>query len=251
MKTLFLLLVLFLTGVAANASELFLRVNTGGSFYAQIMDQTQYNNSNIFKFFNLPVGIVNLRVLNQQSNMPIYNGQVQLNANERVVAEIDNMGNFTVVQKTRIQEINWYTSIENGNGNYGNYGNGGYGNYGNGNYGGNYPNHGNYGGHHPNHDNHGGNYNYGAMNFQQFMPIFKKESFDSGKLELAKNYVATNRLNAQQIAEITRNFSFDSNRLAFAKYAYPYCIDKNNYFQLKPAFQFSSSYDDLVDSIGF
>jgi hypothetical protein len=40
-------------------------------------------------------------------------------------------------------------------------------------------------------------------------------------------------------------FSFESSRLEFAKFAYKYTWDINNYFLLNDAFDFESSIDEL------
>jgi hypothetical protein len=43
--------------------------------------------------------------------------------------------------------------------------------------------------------------------------------------------------------------SFDSNRLDLAKYAYPFTIDRQNYFLLQDAFSFQSNFRALMSSI--
>lgn len=128
----------------------------------------------------------------------------------------------------------------------GNYGGNQGGNYG-GNQGGNYG--GNQGG------NHGGNQggNHGGPNlcmptndFNTALNSIRSDNFESGKLNKAKQIVSRNRMCTAQIIQIVRLFSFESNKLEFAKYAYQYCNDKNNYFQVTDAFSFQSSKDDLL-----
>lgn len=166
-----------------------------------------------------------------------------------------------------------------GFGNYGNYwGNGGRkytfnnipddchpnnnGNFpGNGNYGNN--NHGsNYGNNNHGNNNHGNNNSgYGnpqggvispCMNQNEFntaLNSIRSDSFESGKLNKAKQIVSRNRMCTAQIIQIVRLFSFESNKLEFAKYAYQYCTDKNNYYQVTDAFSFQSSKDELLKFI--
>ena len=75
--------------------------------------------------------------------------------------------------------------------------------------------------------------------------IISNESFDSKRLTIAKQIVVDNVVSARQIAGICRLFSFESNRLEFAKFAYPSCVDKNNYFLLNEVFTFDSSKKEL------
>ena len=83
--------------------------------------------------------------------------------------------------------------------------------------------------------------------FNEFLKFLDDQSFDSNKLTEANTYTSKSNLSAQQIKSIAQKFSYDSNRLEFAKAAYSTCRDKANYFVLKSAFQFSSSYSDLEE----
>lgn len=77
----------------------------------------------------------------------------------------------------------------------------------------------------------------------------KSQSFDSERLKIAKNTVKQQKLTSEQIYEITKLFSFESSRLDFAKYAYDFTVDKQNYNVVQQAFQFSSSVSELQDYI--
>ena len=77
--------------------------------------------------------------------------------------------------------------------------------------------------------------------FEDVRTALTNESFDNTRLALAKQIASTNPLSAAQVAEICKLFSFESNRLEFAKYAYPYCVDKNKYFLVNAAFSYDSS----------
>lgn len=70
-------------------------------------------------------------------------------------------------------------------------------------------------------------------------------SFDDTRLSTAKQIVSANCMSAAQIASMISVFSFESSRLDFAKYAYPFCVDKNNYYKINNAFTFESSRSEL------
>lgn len=81
--------------------------------------------------------------------------------------------------------------------------------------------------------------------FEAIRSTLASESFDSTRLGTAKQIVSSNPLSAAQITEICKLFSFESNRLEFAKYAYPYCVDKNMYFLVNTSFSYDSSKREL------
>ena len=91
------------------------------------------------------------------------------------------------------------------------------------------------------------------MNDSEFASVLssiQSKSFDNGKLEVAKQVASTRIFTAAHIREICRLFSFENNRLDFAKYAYAQCFDKNNYFVVNDAFEFSTSTNALNSFIG-
>lgn len=214
MKTIFTLLALTFLSLSSFASELFIRVNKAGTFYAMVGLQTHYNNSNTFRFFDLPQGFNEIKIYYNNTSDLIYTGSINLDYNQRVVCEIDASGNLNVIQRQTVVIQNWYTSTVQSN----------YGNFDNQNF---------------------GNNNTGNSGYAEFIKLLKEESFDSGKLDRGKKYVSKTTLSAAQIAEIAALFSFDSNRLDWAKYAYQYCFDKQNYFLLKSSFSFSTNYSEL------
>lgn len=91
-----------------------------------------------------------------------------------------------------------------------------------------------------------------AMDAEDFEVAFRfiaKETFDSKRLDLAKQIVRDNWMSAKQIASICELFTFDSNRLEFAKYAYRSCVNKGMYFILDETFTYRSSRDELHEFI--
>ncbi|MDR2970628.1 MAG: DUF4476 domain-containing protein, partial [Bacteroidales bacterium] len=71
------------------------------------------------------------------------------------------------------------------------------------------------------------------------------ESFESGKLQFAKNMTMSAPICVEQIMQICRVFDFESTKLEYAKFAYPYCSDKNAYYLVSSVFDFQSSKDEL------
>lgn len=65
--------------------------------------------------------------------------------------------------------------------------------------------------------------------------------FDSSRLKVAEHAIAHNHVSSQQVLELMHMFTFESNRLSLAQFAYPYTVDKNNFFIVHNAFSFSSS----------
>lgn len=77
-----------------------------------------------------------------------------------------------------------------------------------------------------------------------------KESFASTKVKICKEIVSNKRcFKASQVKEIIRLFSFESDRLEIAKYAYDFTADKENYFVVHDALEFSDSKEALTDYI--
>jgi hypothetical protein len=72
-------------------------------------------------------------------------------------------------------------------------------------------------------------------------------AFDNTKMGTAKQILAAKKcFTVAQIKEILALFSFEDAKLEIAKYAYDYCSDKSNYYQVNDIFVFSSNKDDLT-----
>ncbi|MCX6306345.1 MAG: DUF4476 domain-containing protein [Bacteroidetes bacterium] len=84
-----------------------------------------------------------------------------------------------------------------------------------------------------------------SHSFDQAVESISSKSFESSKLTIAKQIVGSNCLRCQQVKEVMKLFTFESNRLDFAKFAYKYTWDVNNYFVLNDAFEFESSIEEL------
>ena len=88
-----------------------------------------------------------------------------------------------------------------------------------------------------------------AEQMQAVMDALNGQSFDDKKLEIAKLCVTIGYFCTADMAQMATVFSFDDKRLEFLKYAYPYCLDKENYPTLRESFSFKSNFDALLDYI--
>jgi hypothetical protein len=100
------------------------------------------------------------------------------------------------------------------------------------------------GGHHHGHGHH---HNYptpmSSVEFSQAMSQMDRESFDDGKLRIAKGIINGNYLLSQQVKVLVEEFSFKDNQEELALYAYPKTYDQNKYYMVYEAFTFDSSKD--------
>lgn len=85
--------------------------------------------------------------------------------------------------------------------------------------------------------------------FEGALALLSKESYDDTRLAKAKQIVANNPMTVDQISQICRLFKFEDNKLEFAKFAYPYCVEKNKYFMLNDVFSFDGSKRELNEYI--
>jgi hypothetical protein len=84
-----------------------------------------------------------------------------------------------------------------------------------------------------------------SANFEEAKRTVAKNGFDETRLSTAKQIASSNCLNTNQIASLLKIFSFEESKLDFAKYAYDYCTDRNNYFKVSNSFSFESSKTEL------
>lgn len=71
------------------------------------------------------------------------------------------------------------------------------------------------------------------------------KSFESTKLEIAKQVLGQRCMTSGQVTEIMSCFDFESTKLDFAKFAYGRTYDLGNYYMVNDAFTFESSINDL------
>lgn len=93
---------------------------------------------------------------------------------------------------------------------------------------------------------------YTAINnadFQDMKKSVSSKSFSETKLNTAKQATKNNCLSALQVKEMMQLFNFEGDRLEYAKFAYDYTVDKNNYYKVNDAFTFESSMSELDEYI--
>jgi Domain of unknown function (DUF4476) len=89
----------------------------------------------------------------------------------------------------------------------------------------------------------------GASDFNSAVGSIKAKTFEDSKLTLAKQITSRNCLDATQVKMVTDLMPFESSKLEYAKYAYDYCWEKNNYFKVNDAFEFESTIEELDEYI--
>ena len=77
----------------------------------------------------------------------------------------------------------------------------------------------------------------------------KAMSFDSDRLSLGKTIVAATPMKASQIARLAEAIDFSNSQVDFLKYAYSYCVDKENYYRTVDVLTFSSDKKKVLDYI--
>ena len=88
-----------------------------------------------------------------------------------------------------------------------------------------------------------------AASFGKAKQTIESKGFDDTRLSTAKQVAKANCLSTDQIQEIMKIFGFEESRLEFAKYAYDFCFDKNNYYNVSQGFSFDSSTEELNEYI--
>lgn len=71
------------------------------------------------------------------------------------------------------------------------------------------------------------------------------KTFEDSQMKMAKQIFNSNCLTSEQVKEIMMIFTFEDGKLEFAKYAYGYTYDPNNYWKVNDAFEFESSIEEL------
>ncbi len=77
----------------------------------------------------------------------------------------------------------------------------------------------------------------------------KAMSFDSDRLALGKTIVAATPMKASQISRLAAAIDFSNSQVEFLKYAYHYCVDKENYYRTVDVLTFSSDKKKVLDYI--
>lgn len=84
-----------------------------------------------------------------------------------------------------------------------------------------------------------------SSSFASAKSNIESKSFEDSKLTVAKQMTKANCLTAAQIRDIMKLFSFEETKLDYAKYAYDFCYNQGDYYEVNDAFTFESSIDEL------
>jgi hypothetical protein len=81
--------------------------------------------------------------------------------------------------------------------------------------------------------------------FSKAKDNISSNSFEDSKMTVAKQVTKANCPTAGQIVEIMGLFSFEENKIEYAKFAYDFCYNQGDYYEVNAAFTFESSIEEL------
>lgn len=84
-----------------------------------------------------------------------------------------------------------------------------------------------------------------ASSFGNMKKSVESKPFSDTRMSTAKVATKNSCLSVDQVKEICKLFSMDEDKLTYAKYAYDYCVEKANYYQVSEVFAFSSTTDEF------
>lgn len=237
MKTLFFSLALSLSVMISKANHNFSQLNLkffDNSNFTLVFDHQKFHApSSSFNLNNLTPGNHRVKIFkksygyNQPHHQMVFNGFIAIPAGTQVFAMIDYYNQLNIVSQTPLYASNNY----------------GYDNCSDDNYDGYY-----------------NNYNAGYcapvapvcmsnQAFNQLMNTISNTTFDSNKLQIANQAISMSGITSSQVLSLMNLLTFESNKLSLAESAYPYTIDKQNYFMVNNGFTFSSSISTLNNYI--
>lgn len=94
---------------------------------------------------------------------------------------------------------------------------------------------------------------YGGNNYNPNYPVIsppdvaalvqalQRRSFDSSRLDFAKQALSQTAIRADDFRQILRTFDFDASRAELATFGYPYIADRQNFYRVYDAFDFESN----------
>lgn len=88
-----------------------------------------------------------------------------------------------------------------------------------------------------------------GVSFGKMKKTIESANYSDTKMSTAKTATKNNCLSTEQVKEIMGLFNMDEDKLEYAKFAYNYTVDKNNFYQLGEAFNYSGTKEELNDFI--
>lgn len=81
--------------------------------------------------------------------------------------------------------------------------------------------------------------------FKDMKGSIASKTFSDTKMTIAKQATRSKCLTAKQVKEIMTLFTYEDDKLDYAKFAYDYCYDQDNYYMVNDAFEFEMTIDEL------
>lgn len=81
--------------------------------------------------------------------------------------------------------------------------------------------------------------------FMKAKDNISSNSFEDSKMTVAKQVTKANCMTAEQVKDVMGLFSFEDSKLEYAKYAYDFCFNQGDYYEVNSAFTFESSIEEL------
>lgn len=81
--------------------------------------------------------------------------------------------------------------------------------------------------------------------FDKMKQSVESKPFSETKMSTAKVATKNSCLSVNQVMSICKLFSMDEDKLTYAKFAYDYCVDKANYYQVSEVFSFSATTEEF------
>lgn len=217
---LFPTLIFFLATLTSESmpSELNIRLHDFAKFFITVDGKVYNNNSNSYTISGLIMGNHFIKVYKVRNNKYggfssrlVFSGNIFIPNGKVVYSMIDKLNNYVILKEEPLYTGNGPSLIDENVNNY--------------------------------------IYPMAPEDFNTLKIVISNNSFDNTKITIAKQAIATNYFTSRQVFEIMKLFSFESSKLDIAKFAYKNTIDKNNYYMVNGAFNFSSSIDELNDWI--
>lgn len=207
-------------------SEVFLRIPQNGNYTVEVGDQMMSNSTGKFRFFDVQFGTVPIAIY--ENNFLIYRTNLRLQTYTRQVLDffpnkgLYLLGNYPV-ENYLYGITEWDDIWNNPYGNQNGYWNGNSG------YSGNVMNN---------------------QDFSSFISSVKRSgSFDKDKMSVIKMTARNANFTSQQSYSLLKTMDFDDNKLEVAKLLYTRCVDRQNFYLVFEAFDFSASKIKLTDFI--
>ncbi|MEA1873693.1 MAG: DUF4476 domain-containing protein [Bacteroidota bacterium] len=86
-----------------------------------------------------------------------------------------------------------------------------------------------------------------SFDFDDAKTAIDEKTFDDSKMTLAKQITRGNCLTSDQVKAIMKALDYEDSRLEYAKYAYDYVYDPNNYYKVNSAFEFEMTIEELEE----